>query len=122
MPWILATHTDFDGSTLTRANQCDLPATPTPLPAGLPIGLTSTFADDAQKQQQWTAFGRRNGLETPPLTEVVLLLGLFLTPALAASRTQEDLEAKFPGNAPEHGACGRARRGKQEYARVGAWP
>jgi hypothetical protein len=52
--WILATCTDFDGRTLTRAIDATFQRRLTPLPSGLPTGPTSTFADDPEKKQQWT--------------------------------------------------------------------
>jgi hypothetical protein len=88
--WILATHSDFDGPTLTRAIDATFQRCLTPLPTGMPIGPTPRFAGDPQKHQQWTAFARRNRLEAPPLTEVVHLLGLFLAPTLTAARTHEE--------------------------------
>lgn len=43
----------------------------TPLPEGLPIGLTDTFALDSAKRRQWRAFLDRNRLQAPSLEETV---------------------------------------------------
>jgi Nucleotidyl transferase AbiEii toxin, Type IV TA system len=41
------------------------------VPSDWPVGLTDTFASDAGKQTQWTAFLRKNRLQQMPLHEVV---------------------------------------------------
>jgi hypothetical protein len=43
----------------------------TPLPVGLPEGLTAAFAEDPMKRAQWAGFVRKSGLEGPSLAEVV---------------------------------------------------
>jgi hypothetical protein len=43
----------------------------TPLPDGLPEGLTAAFAEDATKLAQWAGFVRKSRLEAPSLAEVV---------------------------------------------------
>jgi hypothetical protein len=47
----------------------------TPLPEGLPFGLTGKFAQDAAKRAQWQAFLDKNGLAGPPLDRVVTEVG-----------------------------------------------
>lgn len=42
-----------------------------PLPDGLPLGLTSEFARNGLKSQQWSAFVAKNKLTAPPLEQVV---------------------------------------------------
>lgn len=58
----------------------------TPLPAGLPIGLTVAFAENADKLTQWNAFLRKSGLEGPSLGVVVTKLGTFLEEPLQRAR------------------------------------
>lgn len=43
----------------------------TPLPDGLPLGLTSEFSRDGRKTQQWNSFLAKNKLKAPPLEQVV---------------------------------------------------
>ncbi len=43
----------------------------TPLPAGLPEGLTAAFAEDPTKQAQWVGFVRKSRLKAPSCREVV---------------------------------------------------
>ena len=43
----------------------------TPLPVGLPEGLTAAFATDPTKQAQWAGFVRKSRLHAPSLAEVV---------------------------------------------------
>ena len=85
--WVLASHADFDGEILTRAIRATFSRRATPLPEGVPFGLSEAFAVDAQKQTQWRAFLRRNALEPIELTEVLDLLSRFLVPPLRAART-----------------------------------
>ena len=54
--WILARHSDFDGTTLSRAVQATFDRRNTPLRLDPPLGLTDTFANDSQKNTQWRAF------------------------------------------------------------------
>lgn len=41
------------------------------MPSDWPVGLTNTFAGDSSKQAQWTAFLRKNRLQSMALPEVV---------------------------------------------------
>ncbi len=43
----------------------------TPLPVGLPEGLTAAFARDPTTQAQWAGFVRKSRLHAPSLAEVV---------------------------------------------------
>ena len=82
--WILAEHSDFDGSILSRAVQATFERRRTAIPEGIPIGLTDEFTHDAQKENQWRAFLRKNALGPIPLETVVGDLRNFLLPVLAA--------------------------------------
>jgi hypothetical protein len=81
---ILAKHSDFDGSILLRAVQATFERRRTAIPNGVPLGLTNEFARDAQKDNQWRAFLRKNALDSIPLETVVGDLRSFLLPVLAA--------------------------------------
>jgi hypothetical protein len=62
--------------TFTR-RQTDVPKEP-------PVGLTPAFGDNAQKQVQWQAFLRKNGLEDiGSLPQIVESIRNFLMPLLA---------------------------------------
>jgi len=82
--WILARYSDFDGSILSRAVQATFERRRTAIPKGVPIGLTDEFTHDAQKENQWRAFLRKNALGPMPLETVVGDLRNFLLPVLAA--------------------------------------
>ena len=43
----------------------------TPLPEGLPEGLTAAFAEEPTKRAQWAGFVRKSRLEAPSLAEVI---------------------------------------------------
>jgi len=55
-------------------------------PEGLPLGLTAAFGENADKQQQWQAFLRKNKLEGPPLAAVVAELGAYFAAPFEAAR------------------------------------
>jgi hypothetical protein len=54
--WILARSYDFNGDRLARAIAATFARRATEIPAVPPDALTSAFAEDPAKQQQWTAF------------------------------------------------------------------
>ena len=58
----------------------------TPLPEGIPAGLSDAFATDAAKQAQWQAFVVRNRLSAPALHEIVAKIRERLTEALVKAR------------------------------------
>ena len=68
----------MDNPMLTEAIRATFQRRATALPDGVPFGLTDAFATDAQKQAQWNAFLRRNRLDAPQLTPVVVELRQFV--------------------------------------------
>lgn len=74
----LAREGALDPDVLAQAIAATLARRRTPLPEGLPVGLTDEFALDPGKRQQWNAFLRRNRLEAPPLDAVVCEVRDFL--------------------------------------------
>ena len=82
--WVLARQADFDGDILTQAIHATFGRRATPLPDGVPFGLTEDFAQDRQKQTQWRAFLAKNALAPVALAEVLDLLRRFLMPPLGA--------------------------------------
>lgn len=87
----LATSLDFDGPTLVRAVRATFERRGTPLPEGLPLGLTPAFSEDGSKQAQWSAFLNRNGLALLSLQNVVTALVVFLGPVLEATRAESPM-------------------------------
>jgi len=82
--WVLAKHSDFDGTVLTRAVAATFERRQTAIPQGLPIGLSDEFINDAQKEKQWQAFLRKNALDPMPLAVVIADLREFLLPVLSS--------------------------------------
>lgn len=72
----------FDRNLLPQAIAATFQRRRTPIPDGLPLGLTSEFALDPLKQKQWRAFLSKNQLTAPPLEEAIVLLGGWLGKAM----------------------------------------
>lgn len=84
--WTLSRHSDLDGGVVCRAIHATFERRGTPLPEGVPFGLSEEFALDARKQAQWRAFIGKNALAEVALQEVVGCLQTFLCPPLASLR------------------------------------
>jgi hypothetical protein len=80
--WVLAKHTDFDGRVLARAVAATFGRRRTPIPDGIPIGLSDEFIADEQKIKQWQAFLRKNSIDAMPLAAVIADLREFLLPVI----------------------------------------
>lgn len=89
---ILGRYSDFDGGILCQAIRATFDRRNTPLPEGVPLGLSDEFAQDRRKQVQWQAFLKKNVLTATTLAEVVASLRAFLMPPLDALHQ----EAEFP--------------------------
>lgn len=72
--WILAGHAEFDSKVLTQAIAATFRRRNTPVPVIAPFGMSTAFAADPIKQQQWNAFLSKNKLVAPDLTEVISCL------------------------------------------------
>jgi hypothetical protein len=83
--WILAKQSDFEGPLLTQAIAATFRRRGTEIPQGVPMGLSDEFVVDDQKQKQWQAFLRKNGLVAMPLASIVNDLRGFLLPVLASA-------------------------------------
>jgi hypothetical protein len=66
----------------------------------VPIGLSDTFAQDSQKQTQWQAFLRKNGIESVLLGEVVTMLAAFLIPVVTAIIRGEEFSHEWNAGGP----------------------
>jgi hypothetical protein len=93
--WILARHSDFDGTVLTRAVAATFERRRTPVPQGVPIGLTDEFVNDVQKEKQWQGFLRKNALDPMPFGAVINDLREFLLPVLASVSTSGSREMNW---------------------------
>ena len=100
----LARRFAFEGPALTAAITATFERRETPLPDEAPQALKSTFADDAGKQQQWTAFLRRTGLaeKTLELPAVINTLRGFLRPPLDACAREQAFEHEWQPGGPWH--------------------
>jgi predicted nucleotidyltransferase component of viral defense system len=98
----LASAHAFDGETLRAALAATFSRRQTAIPTPLPLGLTSEFADDPQKQLQWAAFVRRNRLADVPqgLDRVVEKLAAFLGPVLQAVAADRPWRLRWAPNGP----------------------
>lgn len=98
--YTLARYMDFDGATLGRAVNATFERRRTVVVDSTPIGLTDTFAEDSQKQMQWQAFLRKNGIESVSLGEVVAFLAGFLLPVYNASLHGEVFSHEWKAGGP----------------------
>jgi predicted nucleotidyltransferase component of viral defense system len=78
--WILARTYDFKDDRLAQAIAATFERRKTEIPTVRPDGLTSAFAGDPTKQQQWTAFVGEVAVNPGTLTDVVDALAAFLLP------------------------------------------
>lgn len=90
--WVLAKHSEFEGPVLSRAVAATFERRRTPIPQGIPIGLSDEFINDTQKEKQWQAFIRRNALERMALSAVITDLREFLVPILVSISLGSDLK------------------------------
>ena len=93
--WVLATHAEFDGATLAKAIRATFNRRATPIPVGVPFGLSADFSADGQKQTQWRAFLSKNALEPVALDVVLALLRSFLDLPLSVARSGETWSASW---------------------------
>ncbi len=97
--FILSRERRFNGGLLTRQIAATFSRRETPLPSGLPTGLTDEFA--MQRQRDWAAFLKSSSAEGAPaeFTDVVREVRGFAYPPLsAASRGQPFAELWVPSD------------------------
>lgn len=91
----LAREGAIDQDELTSAVAATFARRKTPLPEGLPLGLSEKFAQDAGRKALWKAFLGKNRLDAPSLEEVVAEVRRFVEPPLkAALKVQQSNVAK----------------------------
>lgn len=84
--WVLSRSYDFAGDRLARAIAATFDRRKTAIPTELPEALTSTFAQDPLKWQQWEALLRDISGEAASLEDVVHDLAAFLMPHVGLAR------------------------------------
>jgi predicted nucleotidyltransferase component of viral defense system len=100
--YVLGQQFVFDGERLGEAITATFARRDTPIPAETPEGLTEGFAQDPQKQAQWSALLRRqpNAAGRPSLAEVVAFIASFLRPVLRALSAESPLRGTWPPGGP----------------------
>ena len=88
--WTLSKTFQFAEERLARAVAATFARRQTMIPTALPDALTSAFAHDPQKQQQWAAFVADLGHAPKELPAVVSDLAAFLMGAAAAALPSKD--------------------------------
>lgn len=72
--WFLARHAKIDRTTLAQAIKATFDRRKTSVPTSVPLGLSTAFAADPVKRQQWNAFLSKNKLSAADLMEVIDIL------------------------------------------------
>ena len=100
--WALASSCDFEGEVLAKAISATFARRKTPLPTAAPIALTSEFAGERMKRNQWRAFVRRGKLRAGDATleEIVTVLHGFLMPVVEALNTGSLFNQRWKAGGP----------------------
>jgi len=90
---------DFDGDLLVQAIRATFERRQTPLPNGLPTGLTPVFIDDEAKNTQWGAFVRKSSADNAgTLATAVVAITAFVEQPLAAAEAGAEFTLRWiPG-------------------------
>jgi predicted nucleotidyltransferase component of viral defense system len=88
--WVLAKTYEFKGDGLARAIAATFARRKTEIPTELPDALTTAFAEDPAKIQQWNSFVADVAFQPGSLADVVRDLAAFLMPHAAAARARRD--------------------------------
>jgi predicted nucleotidyltransferase component of viral defense system len=90
--WILARESTFDGNLLSQAIRNTFDRRKTPIPFGLPSGLSDEYVED--HEDLWAGFLKRSDLEGSglQLKQVVDLLKIFLIPPMDAAARGEKFD------------------------------
>ena len=88
--WVLSRTSEFKGDNLARAIAATFSRRKTGIPSELPDALTSAFAEDPAKIQQWNSFVADVAFQPGTLADVVKDLAAFLMPHTAAARLIAD--------------------------------
>lgn len=93
--WVIRQELSLDGELLRKAISATFSRRQTEIPTEPPFGLSTAFADDAQKRGQWRAFLNKNQLDAPPLSKIVEHLSDFLIPAARAAAIGEQMRSTW---------------------------
>lgn len=85
--WMLMRTFDLNPARLRQAVAATFARRDTPIPTGVPDGLSDGFATDPGKQQQWDAFARNLSGSAPELHRVVRDLRQNLMPFVSTNRS-----------------------------------
>jgi predicted nucleotidyltransferase component of viral defense system len=100
--WFLCREFEFQGRPLVDAIRSTFGRRQTAIPGEAPVGLTDTFALDATKQTQWSAFLERSRVveKTVTLPAVVMTLAPFLTPTMQAAAGADSVPTRWAPGGP----------------------
>jgi predicted nucleotidyltransferase component of viral defense system len=99
--WSLAQRFEFDADRLAESIAATFARRRTNMPEEVPIGLSSAFADEAGKAEQWRAFVQRSGAsEARELIEVIANLRAFLVPVMQRTRSSSDARPTWAPGGP----------------------
>lgn len=84
--WVLSRNFEFKDDKLARAIAATFARRKTEIPAEAPDALTTAFAEDASKQQQWNSFVEDVAFEPGSLADIVRDLAAFLMPYAEKAR------------------------------------
>jgi len=87
--WVLSRTSEFKGDNLARAIAATFSRRKTGIPSELPDALTSAFAEDPAKIQQWNSFVADVAFQPGTLADVVKDLAAFLMPHASCRTPQQ---------------------------------
>lgn len=92
---------EFDGEILARAIRATFDRRKTPIPAALPVALTSEFAEDAGKKGQWSGFVRKSGAQDAgTLADVIASIVMFVELPLRSAASGDAITGHWPAGGP----------------------
>lgn len=98
---------EFDGEILARAIRATFDRRKTPIPAALPVALTSEFAEDASKKGQWSGFVRKSGAQDAgTLADVIASIVMFVELPLRSATSGDAITGHWPAGGPWTSARG----------------
>lgn len=100
--WLLSQQQSFDGRLLISAIRATFERRDTDIPSEPPMALTSEFAGTEGKQEQWSAFLKKNRLNSAPnnLSEVIENINGFLQPVLLTAVGSRVAPGTWPPGGP----------------------
>ena len=100
--WSLANDYEFEGIAFAQAIEATFARRKTPLPNGVPLGLTDEFASDQSKQVQWKAFVSKAELGNGnfALADVLKLMRSLLVPITEALLDKQKMPTHWPPGGP----------------------